>query len=329
MIAQHGIKDTRPRNFNCTECNESFMSKSAVNMHMQSHTGYRPIKCPECGHGFRSNTALAAHQRVHTGEKPFKCDLCAFSTKTKQLLSRHSRKHSGYKPYKCDHCTFSASCSAGLKRHQLQHTGSKPFQCPYCSYRSSNIENLRKHIKNTTKHTGLKIYPCHHCEFSCDQGSDYLKHMKRHFPYLDVDSESATKLAGILVSDHNEEIAQPVTSNFGNSEVQLSSGEDDDIHVEMLVNGHEGNAHEVEVRNKGSSNLAELDTDLLNALIKIPNLQKIILPQDSSNGPVTLVIGSDQPFPHLPDMYQEEDVTDVPSFKLQPNVSLNHSVNLG
>ncbi|XP_078483011.1 uncharacterized protein LOC100181901 [Ciona intestinalis] len=301
MIAQHGVKDTRPRNFNCTECNESFMTKSAVNMHMQSHTGYRPIICTECGHGFRSNNALAAHQRVHTGEKPFKCDMCTFSTKTKQLLSRHIRKHTGEKPYKCEHCTFSTACSAGLKRHILQHTGSKPFRCPYCSYRSSNIENLRKHIKSTTKHTGLKIYPCHHCDFSCDQGSDYLKHMKQHFPYLDVDSESATKLAGILVSEQNDELekspAQPHTA-YTNSELPISSCKDED--VEMMVT----TMKEDQNKTRGETgNLAELDAEFLNALIKIPNLQRIILPQDSSNGPVTLVIGSDQP---INEVFQED-----------------------
>nr|CAB3267983.1 zinc finger protein 260 [Phallusia mammillata] len=330
LISKHGMEDERPRNYKCTECNETFLTKTSVNKHIQTHTGYNRVTCHVCGHGFRNTSSLLDHQRVHSGEKPYKCDECSFITSTKSLLDKHKRKHTGEKTYKCRVCSYKTNHPTGLKRHMLQHSGLKPFKCPYCDYRCTNIENIRKHVKKTKKHVGLKIYPCPQCQFSSDEGADLLKHVKQHhYPYLEEDSPA--KLAGILVSNHGQnERFVLVNSATNNLPVSMANTKDkmlpraesptpntqglrfsDPQTIEMLMTDSDIFQSNGEVKGQCDSDeeMNGLDADFLSALIKIPNLQKVILPQvGDGNSPVTLVIGNER----LPEL-ATEDETEVKS----------------
>ena len=81
--------------FTCKICQRGFRSKHGV----ANHTGWahtdkmRPFKCDICPKSFRQKSALDYHMQTHTGEKPFKCDICLKSYARNWNLSRHIKTH--------------------------------------------------------------------------------------------------------------------------------------------------------------------------------------------------------------------------------------------
>uniref|UniRef100_A0A8C5WE39 C2H2-type domain-containing protein n=1 Tax=Leptobrachium leishanense TaxID=445787 RepID=A0A8C5WE39_9ANUR len=143
--------------YSCSECEESFGSRSTLVIHQRTHTGEKPFSCSECGKCFNSNSALVVHQRNHTGEKPFSCSKCGDSFSSRSTLLRHQRIHSGERPYACSVCEKSF---AHLDRHQRTHTGEKPFSCSECGKCFSQKSDLLSHERT---HTGERPFSCSEC----------------------------------------------------------------------------------------------------------------------------------------------------------------------
>ncbi len=85
---------------NCHLCGKHCMSQTALQYHMNAHTGEKPYKCDVCGKGFTQKGNLKIHERVHTGEKPYKCSMCGNAYSQSGDLARHRKvKHSGVDRY--------------------------------------------------------------------------------------------------------------------------------------------------------------------------------------------------------------------------------------
>ncbi|KAJ2681580.1 hypothetical protein GGH99_005130 [Coemansia sp. RSA 1285] len=83
QIAQDAGEDSggRRRQFICTvpSCGKVFFQRAHLNIHIRSHTGYRPYACPYpgCGKSFPQLGNMRTHERTHTGDRPFKCFVAA------------------------------------------------------------------------------------------------------------------------------------------------------------------------------------------------------------------------------------------------------------
>ncbi|KAJ1820940.1 hypothetical protein LPJ75_000825 [Coemansia sp. RSA 2598] len=81
QIAQDASEDSggRRRQFVCTVsgCGKVFYQRAHLNIHIRSHTGYKPYACqyPGCGKSFPQLGNMRTHERIHTGDRPFQCNI--------------------------------------------------------------------------------------------------------------------------------------------------------------------------------------------------------------------------------------------------------------
>ncbi|KAJ1848076.1 hypothetical protein IWW55_004155 [Coemansia sp. RSA 2706] len=88
----------RRRQFVCTVagCGKVFYQRAHLNIHIRSHTGYKPYACryPGCGKAFPQLGNMHTHERTHSGDRPFKCHVpdCLRAFTQRGNLMTHLRK---------------------------------------------------------------------------------------------------------------------------------------------------------------------------------------------------------------------------------------------
>lgn len=135
---------------------DSCLEKIALSGRLSSDGKY--FRCRFCEQDFMRRHQLQVHLRTHTGEKPFQCEICRKSFTQRVTLQLHMNTHTGEKAFLCEVCGKSFTYSNYLKIHMRIHTGEKPYSCKICGKRFSQNSYLPVHLKthDKEKQTGIK-----------------------------------------------------------------------------------------------------------------------------------------------------------------------------
>ncbi|XP_030565509.1 zinc finger protein 888-like [Drosophila novamexicana] len=178
-VDEPGRNTKKMNKYSCPQCRKACTCKSALKLHLRSHTDERPYKCPHCPKAYKQFTGLLSHIYTHGGKTAFKCHYCRRYFLEKAKLDEHVRYHIGYRAYKCPHCPKICTAFVYLKKHIRTHYGensevcnpivvNKPrietkngkFICPHCPKAYTLKSSLRNHI---SKHSDKRSFKCPHC----------------------------------------------------------------------------------------------------------------------------------------------------------------------
>ncbi|XP_050531230.1 transcription factor IIIA-like [Daktulosphaira vitifoliae] len=81
--------------YSCEHCNEQFLHKSQIRIHVTKHMPCFPCTEPGCNKTFALNKNLLDHIKVGHGERIYKCDVvgCDWDFKYKICYKRHIKLH--------------------------------------------------------------------------------------------------------------------------------------------------------------------------------------------------------------------------------------------
>ena len=226
----------------CNVCDKSFLYKSDLTRHQNTHSALKLFSCDLCGKSFGRKYNLTRHRaNVHNCEeeitgsviakardeaKPFSCNLCKKSFGRKHLLTRHIAVHNPIEQaFSCDVCDKSFSRKYNLTRHRATHeepqsSGNVSTQKPGKESESENNVNLsesfetkrklRKPAQSPPDGVNGSIQDCEICGklFKSKQHLD--KHMKK--VHEGSRENHADTLSEIL---HEENSSQKSTSKNG------------------------------------------------------------------------------------------------------------------
>ena len=105
--------------------------------------------CTRCGKSFLSNTALKLHMQLHTGHYDFYSDTCKKGFLIKRDYNEHMRAHQGLK-YHCDYCSKPLLSQKNLRYHLSGHTGQYRFTCNVCGKGYNPKIEYEKHVRSHT-----------------------------------------------------------------------------------------------------------------------------------------------------------------------------------
>ncbi|XP_069499085.1 uncharacterized protein [Ambystoma mexicanum] len=161
----------------CTYCEQSFIQRSQLMVHLRTHRREEAFACSVSGKGFANRSRLATHKSSHMSEKYYKCMQCEKTFTRRSLLCKHQRIHTGEKPYKCMQCGKDFTVAASLRRHQSIHTGARPYWCLVCEKGFTRNSGLCMHQRI---HSGEKPYRCPECSKQFTQKSHLRQHLRIH-----------------------------------------------------------------------------------------------------------------------------------------------------
>ncbi|CAF0735183.1 unnamed protein product [Brachionus calyciflorus] len=230
---QTETKNSKPKNFPCTECGKVFNAHYNLTRHMPVHTGVRPFICKICGKGFRQASTLCRHKIIHTSDKPHECKLCGKAFNRSSTLNTHMRIHQDYKPWVCEYCGKGFHQKGNYKNHKLTHSETKDFKCPICSKSFHQIYNLKFHMYT---HTDSKPYQCRLCNKGFCRNFDLKKHIRN----VHASNENVKRLQHETNSKRNFPFKEKVSDNNLN-------------YLNNYEKSNENSEDEIELGNKSTS----------------------------------------------------------------------------
>ena len=158
----------------CDICNETFLSKSFYDIHLQSHNETLTQYLGQSSKTIWSNPTTVVKK------KGFLCTICKSQCFNESHLKIHQLFQSGHKPSKslsCDVCWKTFTKPSDLKRHQRIHTGEKPFTCSVCGKKFSRADYLKAHHST---HAEKKPFSCNVCKKRFSQSGTLSRHKLTH-----------------------------------------------------------------------------------------------------------------------------------------------------
>ncbi|KAJ4435195.1 hypothetical protein ANN_23771 [Periplaneta americana] len=190
------------KEFSCKVCNETFLSKKALQTHKSFHdqTTYSDSEegvhlCHTCGKTFNAASKLRchekrAHQEIQTiqdCEKKHICEVCGLSFQFNKYLKKHMLKH-GEKNFVCETCGKRFETNYKLKMHQECHSEQRPYACKICGSAYKRHRNLLSHEQEVHgifslgpgKEKESLSFPCDVCKKEFTTPKRAAAHMRIH-----------------------------------------------------------------------------------------------------------------------------------------------------
>jgi hypothetical protein len=142
----------------CKTCMRTFSTKTALKLHLRTHSGEKPFKCDQCDKAFSQNGSLQAHKRRHSKARMYQCDQCDKTFRTNGDLQKHQKIHLGNRPFHCNQCGNAFARPGDLRVHQKIHSELRTYQCDQCSHRAFK-RNSELHGHKRRKHG--RCQECH------------------------------------------------------------------------------------------------------------------------------------------------------------------------
>ncbi|XP_028280706.1 zinc finger protein 1035 [Parambassis ranga] len=205
------ITNELPQPFVCPHCNMSFLNKSGLSGHLQTHLGGHHMKCKICKRSFQNKSLLRSHYRkcrnggsaTNQFEVPLKveADSALLVTNSSQTTTTGVFQNSLSSPqksdedevqsgsskerkvvqYQCSECDKSFTDGllliSHLEDHGREEQEKKRNTCTKCGRVCNSQGSLEKHMKT---HGSEKKYSCSHCSKVFDALSDFEIHKKSH-----------------------------------------------------------------------------------------------------------------------------------------------------
>ncbi|KAM4633814.1 zinc finger protein ZFAT [Polymixia lowei] len=149
-LKAHMNRHSTERSHLCDLCGKKFKSKVTLKSHRLSHTAEgKQFQCSECDFTSVSKPALLRHMEQHADFKPFRCAHCHYSCNIAGPLKRHYSKKHPEQEYQ--------NAGPGLPNADtLEQQGG--MKCPVCEFVYGTKWELNRHLKN--KHN-LKLVEGH------------------------------------------------------------------------------------------------------------------------------------------------------------------------
>ena len=192
------VRQTSPQGYQCKLCTLVAPSQSALEEHMNIHTGSRPYHCVECGFSCSLQSTLTQHLATHhqkdvnnvgidTPSYENNLERLKEQTLTESAPTAATTTTSQSDNLPTSGMVTSPVTTAAPPLQQLPtlpaavppsfHEHSKVFQCKLCTHISPTKTHLNEHMN---VHSGKKPYKCLVCGFSSAFRSSLMRHLIVH-----------------------------------------------------------------------------------------------------------------------------------------------------
>ena len=120
-LRHHAYDHSLGDRFSCKHCNEKFVFKSYLKVHLLKHKGKATFRCQiiNCNKKFTYKGELVRHMKEHD-DITWTCRKCDYETDTERKLNQHMNSHLQIKKFTCKYCGEKFVHSNQLVRHYLK-----------------------------------------------------------------------------------------------------------------------------------------------------------------------------------------------------------------
>ena len=202
-FGQTAARDETSGRWKCGRCDKDFKLKASLKEHYsRHHLNMKPFQCSLCQKSLHSASALRLHQDIHTGTKRFPCKYCGRRFRRNKERQFHHNSHENAYPHSCRYCGKGFNVKTNHARHERLHvkrstellrdpnTGEMraeekteivqnlpvlSVKCRLCGTAFESHSGLRRHM---TTH-GEKAYKCDDCEATFVDIGNMNRHKRR------------------------------------------------------------------------------------------------------------------------------------------------------